>query len=555
MEGIHSPRFTLCQVRQQHYQSLFRSRSTKEAILALKSWIETCLTSHPACTAAQRTLPTRVLDVSSNDPSFYVSLEENEPYAALSHCWGKSPLIQTHQNTLHDRICGIPWNSLSRTFQDAIVTTRELELRYIWIDSLCIVQDDPEDWGRESERMASTYEGAQVVLAASDAKDGHDGFLGLRSNENPSPGSIFQGIKDDGNPYSIRIRKGDYHRWYGDALPPRSRVQADPSPLSTRGWAFQETLLATRYVQFRSQKLIWECKSALWCDCGAVSRPSQQRETVSKKAFYKSLSSSGQFELFSLWSRIVNAYAVKALANGSDVLPALSGLAKRFQKSNGGSYLAGLWEADLPLCLLWEAHAAKASPYRAPSWSWASMDTSIPGASLLTESTFDGKTSVPTTVLATVESVSCISDSTDPTGHIAAGYLTITGKVLDIVALNPADNHEETNIDGRYDWNARSFVQKRPTDSSRWAPRGANLSFHADTLLSRPGELHCLLIGEIPTSQAPRALVLRKLPSNGKEVLYERVGLIDRIIFGLSVRSSNWMPLFEHAPIKTITIV
>jgi hypothetical protein len=233
-----------------------RSRSTKEAILALKSWIETCLTSHPACTAAQRTLPTRVLDVSSNDPSFYVSLEENEPYAALSHCWGKSPLIQTHQNTLQDRICGIPWNSLSRTFQDAIVTTRELGLRYIWIDSLCIVQDDPEDWARESGRMASIYEGAQVVLAASDAMDGHDGFLGRRSNENPSPRSIFQGIKDDGNPYSIRIRKGDYHRWYGDALPPRSRAQADPSPLSTRGWAFQERLLATRYVQFRSQELI-----------------------------------------------------------------------------------------------------------------------------------------------------------------------------------------------------------------------------------------------------------------------------------------------------------
>jgi hypothetical protein len=183
------------------------------------------------------------------------------------------------------------------------------------------------------------------------------------------------------------------------------------------------------------------------------------------------------------------------------------------------------------------------------------MDTSIPGASLLTESTFDSKASAPTTVLATVESVSCILDSTDPTGHIAAGYLTITGKVLDIIALNPADNHEDTDIDGRCDWDARSFVQNRPANSSTWAPRGANLSFHADTLLSRPGELHCLLIGEIPTSQAPRALVLRKLPSNSKEVLYERVGLIDRIIFGSSVRSSNWMSLFEYAPIKTITIV
>ena len=533
-----------------------KSKSTEQAIPVLKRWIETCHASHPACITAQIPLPTRVLDVSSKNPSLYLSLGETEPHTALSHCWGKSPLIQTHRTTLQERLDGIPWNSLSTTFQDAVTTTRELGLRYLWIDSLCIVQDDVEDWAKESGRMASIYEGAHVVLAASDAKDGQDGLLAPRSVGIPMPKSIFQGIKAKGNPYTIKIRRGDYHRWYGDALPPRSRVQADSSPLSSRGWAFQERLLATRYVQFRSQELVWECKSALWCECGAVSRPSQQRETLSKKAFSESLRLSDQFELFSLWSRIVNAYAVKALTNGNDILPALSGLAKQFQRSNGGSYLAGLWEADLPLCLLWEAHAAKASSYRAPSWSWASMNTSIPGSSLLTESTFDSKASAPTTVRATVESVSCTSDSTDSTGRITAGYLIITGKVLDIIVLDPAAQQEEPGIGGRYDWDARIARQRR-LDGSRWTPRGTTLSFHADTILSHPKELYCLLIGEIPSSQAPRALVLRKRPIalESQESLYERVGLIDRVIFGSRVRSSNWTFLFEYAPLRTITIV
>lgn len=290
-----------------------------------------------------------------------------------------------------------------------------------------------------------------------------------------------------------------------------------------------------------------------------MSRPSQQREALSKKAFYESLGASGRFELFSLWSRIVNAYAIKVLTNGSDVLPALSGLAKQFQKSGAGTYLAGLWEADFPLCLLWEARAAKASLYRAPSWSWASMDTSIPGGSLLTESTFDSKTSAPTTILATVESVSCSSDSSDSTGRIAAGYLTVRGKVLDIIAKEPMDNQEDNTVQGQghYDWDAR--LARQPQPRGKWIPRRGvenfTFRFHADTPLSKPRELTCLLIGEIPASQAPRALVLQKLPAGSGQVLFERVGLIDRVIFGSSVRSYNWMFLFEHAPLETITIV
>jgi len=166
------------------------------------------------------------------------------------------------------------------------------------------------------------------------------------------------------------------------------------------------------------------------------------------------------------------------------------------------------------------------------------MDTSIPGSSLLIESTSDSKASAPTTVLATVESISCTPDSPDPTGHVTAGPLNITGKVLNIIVLYPAAQRKDLGTGGRHDWDARIARQQRP-DGSMWTPRGTTLSFHADTLLSHPEELYCLLIGEIPSSQAPRALVLRKrlITLDSKEMLYERVGLIDRVIFGPRVRA------------------
>ncbi|KAH9220962.1 heterokaryon incompatibility protein-domain-containing protein [Leptodontidium sp. 2 PMI_412] len=296
-------------------------------------------------------LPTRVIDVDGDTLSLYISRHEKEPYAALSHCWGKQLVIQTHKSSLEDRVLDIPWGSLSSTFQDTVTTTRLLGLKYLWIDSLCIIQDDAEDWARESGSMASIYDGAQIVIAASDSSDGHDGFLKDRPSTNGSK-TIFGGTNADGESYKIKVRQGDDHRWYGNLLPPRSQVVRDSSPLFNRGWAFQERLLATRYVQFRSQELVWECRTSLWCECGTLSRPSQQRMRASKKTFYNSLRSQDHQVLFSLWSRIVNTYASKALTNGGDILPALSGLAKRFRESGAGDYLAGLGREDLPLSLL-----------------------------------------------------------------------------------------------------------------------------------------------------------------------------------------------------------
>ncbi|KAL2073379.1 hypothetical protein VTL71DRAFT_10703 [Oculimacula yallundae] len=528
-----------------------RKKSARDAISVLKAWIETCQSSHPGCAMQSTRLPTRVLDVFGDRICLHIPEIKDEPYAALSHCWGKSPVIQTHRSTFEARILDIPWNDLPKTFQDAVTTTRLLGLKYLWIDSLCIIQDDAEDWTRESSNMASIYENAQIVIAASDSIDGSPGFLHDRLPA-PASNAIYKGVSSGREPYEIKIREGDDHRWYGNLLPPRSQIVRDSSQLFTRGWAFQERILATRYVQFRSQELIWECKTSLWCECGTLSRPSQLREPASKHAFYQSLQSHDQSVIHSLWSRIVNTYASKALTNGNDILPALSGLAKRFQGSAAGEYLAGLWRQDLPVSLLWEAHGTRATPYRAPSWSWASIDTSTAGSSLIAESTFDSKASAPTESLATVNDVFCESSMADPTGRVSAGHLTITGQVLEIVALSRKETSRH-GYESPFDWAARLSQNSAMTKST--------FGFHADTIIPdlHREDLICILIAKIVA--APRALVLRKATSKypetllQKPILYERVGLIDRIILGSGVRSSGWWNIFRDAPVRTVTII
>lgn len=117
----------------------------------VKKWMNTCLQSHGACQPQTKGFhPTRLVDVSCSSEERDVFLSESHtpesPYVCLSHCWGSSQLISTTRNTIKDRKRGIPWSELSKTFQDAINVTRSLGYLYIWIDSLCIVQDDKNDW-------------------------------------------------------------------------------------------------------------------------------------------------------------------------------------------------------------------------------------------------------------------------------------------------------------------------------------------------------------------------------------------------------------------------
>ncbi|TDZ36993.1 hypothetical protein CTRI78_v011208 [Colletotrichum trifolii] len=163
-------------------EDVAQTAGSDECLNLLNQWMATCVSSHAECASEpDQPLPKRVLDVSHDRPKLIISedlSQRNKDFIALSHCWGTSPPPRTLQGNIRAHLDGIDLATLPQTFQDAVAITRFLGLRYIWIDSLCIVQDDKLDWEREAAKMADVYGLAHLVLGASSAAGGTDGFLG-----------------------------------------------------------------------------------------------------------------------------------------------------------------------------------------------------------------------------------------------------------------------------------------------------------------------------------------------------------------------------------------
>jgi hypothetical protein len=143
-----------------------------------KSWLNACSTGHTLCNIRNtERFPTRLLDV-KEDPVRLVltnGWDIKPHYATLSHCWGTLNFLKLTQNSLESFMASIPAEELTRTFTDAISITRELGIDYLWIDSLCIIQDSSEDWEKESALMCSIYSGSKINIAAAAAHDGTEG--------------------------------------------------------------------------------------------------------------------------------------------------------------------------------------------------------------------------------------------------------------------------------------------------------------------------------------------------------------------------------------------
>jgi hypothetical protein len=156
--------------------------------LLLREWLRVCNESHDDHALASRevkVLPTRVLDVGDienpNRLRLYLPEGKQGRYIALSHCWGQITPLSTTKSTIEDLRIGIEFDQLPKTFQDAVVTTRKLNVQYLWIDSLCIIQDNDEDWIRESGKMETVFASAYCTIAATSAKNSTEGFLVPRS--------------------------------------------------------------------------------------------------------------------------------------------------------------------------------------------------------------------------------------------------------------------------------------------------------------------------------------------------------------------------------------
>ena len=347
-----------------------------------RRWFQECKTAHAECRIRNRFVPTRLIDVRPPDESENLKLLDTRQseigndmeleYATLSHCWGQTKHATTETDTLEKRKAGIAFSELNRTFQDAVLVTRALGLRYVWIDSLCIVQDSTSDWQRESSLMGSVYGSGAINFAADAAEDGDHGFL---SKKTPScfPYTML-GKKIHGMLYMMTSKRKRWVEYSGN--------------LRRRAWVFQEYNLSACTIRYNVYGLVWECRRGCYFDSEVIFEENQfRRDTRALKNFSLQVDSispsspaSKISEVMAVWRKLISDYSKKELTFETDILPALSGLASLVQAATGDQYLAGIWRRDLPAALQWvpEISDWRSTTYIAPTWSWAACKKTCP---------------------------------------------------------------------------------------------------------------------------------------------------------------------------------
>lgn len=222
------------------------NHGTKECFTLAKDWLQDCLANHEKCAVPSENLPTRVIKVGSDheEPRLCITKNDRATFAALSHCWGGLQVLVTTTTTITERVQGIAMSSLPKTFQDAIEITRQLGIEYLWIDSLCILQDSVEDWARESAKMTAIYSGAMVVIAADAARNGTKGCFGpFPQGPGPIVSVTVHCVDDDGLDSQVYVREQPGGELKSEGHGPKANYRIS-EPLSLRAWVRPSPSLA-----------------------------------------------------------------------------------------------------------------------------------------------------------------------------------------------------------------------------------------------------------------------------------------------------------------------
>ena len=372
-------------------------------------WLSRCLRTHEDCPQHSSNhstfLPTRLLDVGQVNLQSVRLIQTAEEsihsserrYVTLSHCWGKTQIITTTNTTLQDRLETISLADLSNTFRDAVTVARRLGFRYLWIDSLCIIQDNRDDWLKEAAQMSRVYSNATFTISAAHARAGDVGCFKQRDGLRHFPVILcFPHVKGD-----ARMVFQTYGR-------PEEMYDPDP-PLYGRAWVYQEQILSPRSLIFDGSQLRWQCLSmhgsdhtplgGITRDLGHLSRT--RKDIVADREFFSfpgfnDEEDASRFKHLD-WYYTVMDYTYRGMTKPSDRLIAIAGIASAIQEKTDNKYVAGIWRNNLWAGLLWsiphqleeyapttagaydiESNAqVRHSQTVAPSWSWASVTTPV----------------------------------------------------------------------------------------------------------------------------------------------------------------------------------
>jgi heterokaryon incompatibility protein (HET) len=405
--------------------ALHRSEDTKSqgSISFIREALHQCCTEHQRCAKSPSGFrPTRLIYLGTNDTE--IQLQETSTITAalqwtsLSHCWGKSQPFKLLRDNIDALKQSINFNDLPPTFKDAVTVCRQLGIQYLWIDSLCIIQGDEDDWNVEASRMGDVYGQAFLVICAASSPNCHTPFLGPREEEWLPKQISFEAL--DGHiPINVRRRsvlaapfgQGPYDPPFTSSWASRRRA----GPLYTRGWCFQETFLASRVLHFGPGAITFECQT----HCRSEDQLPPYPITIP--------GSLGVIDDASKWHTIVKLYTQRTLTFAKDKLPAIGGAASILPQAQRSTYIAGLWAESLFLDLLWQVMPVQgeevitytADEQKAPSWSWASVNLGVVWSPLKNPQW-----------LAEVINVNAPPESTNKYGAVSGGNLSIRGRIV-----------------------------------------------------------------------------------------------------------------------------
>jgi hypothetical protein len=365
-----------------------------EVLDLARCWLQTCNLTHPQCALlSEPLLPTRTISVGTCEklPFLFSSKGSRGRYCALSYTWGafNRNFATTFRKNLERQSQG--WNmrddeerDLPLMVRDAILITRHLGVDYLWIDAMCIVQDDPVEKASEVAKMKDIYQAAYCTLAATGSENAGHGLLRLRES------LVYE------------TRQCSFYRRSLYPSLPQKKVDVDAASINTRGWVFQESILSRRRLHWARNRIYWDCLTCSASEKNTVANKNNsigstpllqtgfepREETIFSAPLISKEATSKSFDskyFYKIWDRWVSTYSSCHLTEATDRLIAIGGLANFMNGFLLDQYHAGLWRGNFLEGLQWyttrpqgpdqdkkEVEGGR-KPYLAPTWSWASI--------------------------------------------------------------------------------------------------------------------------------------------------------------------------------------
>ncbi|KAF5005053.1 hypothetical protein FDECE_8469 [Fusarium decemcellulare] len=414
---------------------------SSSALNTARYWLKTCKScpEHVSCQEAMSSetpvLPTRVIDVGdeASHPFLFEPQGLRASYCALSYCWGKTRTIKTTKSTITKHKNSIRLQKLPATIRDAVLVTRYLGIRYLWVDAFCIIQDDANDWAQEAARMQFVYANAELTISSLVSSNSADGLFRPRRVRWPKPVPVPALLveklarRQDAGQAKSPTMFALVPTWLGVEAPRRGAVHS-------RGWTLQEQMLSHRILYFGDGMLHWECLSLYATEAtplkymgyhakempletlgplhttwqarqqrlalrGLSLDPSPESElgmAVGTESAAQPGSASRR-RIFRLWQELLTEYTTyRQLTHSSDRLQAFLGISSFIAPQLGCTFVSGVWDGDwFAESLCWDVHVPthyyedsdsekprylpkympvpKVRTSTSPSWSWVSV--------------------------------------------------------------------------------------------------------------------------------------------------------------------------------------